>query len=564
MTSDLANEKREGVSLLVVEDSAVQRVMLQRLLAKAGFTLLSAKDGLEGLETVQEHRPSLVISDIAMPNMDGYEMCRAIKHDPNLRHIPVLLLTSLDDPKEVIRALDAGADNYLTKPVDDAHLLERIQSLLEDSEDDPDVGRLESLRISFSGETHLITAGRRQTMNLLLSTYENAVRKNQELIQAQSALRLLTEHLEDEVKRRTRQLEVANRVKTEFISNMSHEVRTPMNAIIGMTDLLWDSTLEKQQREMLDIARVAASNLMLLLDGLLDFSLMENGEIELQQDMFFLRQTLQSFATPFLRSVQDKGLAFSCQVDADVPDGLVGDFPRLGQILNQLLGNALKFTEKGSIHLEVSRKSSSDDRVNLCFSVTDTGIGIAPEQQEWVFESFSQGDGSHTRKYGGTGLGLSLAKRLSEIMESQLTFESEQGKGSVFYLCAPFLYDANHAANRAKISDVGDGFLLQTESTVSIPTFRGDNPSSGSFTTPLEECHRLFDLCEQSIETGRMENVDRWVASLKEIARQLPPERGKDLSNNLLRMVMATRGGDVDKASECLKHARGSLAASDL
>lgn len=550
-------EVNAAVTLLIVEDSAVQRVMLERLLRKVGYSVVSAKDGVEGLAVARAHQPSLVISDIAMPNMDGYEMCRAIKSDPDLRHIPVLLLTGLDDPKEVLCGLDAGADNYLTKPVEDAHLLERIHSLLVLSEDGQlaDGSEAEGLQVSFAGEVRVIRASRRQTLNLLLSTYESAVRKNRELIQAQTALQLLTEHLEDEVQRRTRQLEVANRVKTEFMANISHEVRTPMNAIIGMTDIVLNSTLDAQQRDMLNIARTSSDKLLQLLNSLLDFSRMEDGKVKIQLDLFALRQALREhltrFLARFLESVTSKGLAFRCQVDPNVPDALLGDFPLVGKILNPLLDNALKFTERGTISLEVTQSRATADQTTLRFSVTDTGVGIAPEQQEWVFESFSQGDGSKTRKYGGTGLGLSLAKRLAEIMGGQLGFQSELGRGSVFYLDVAFSYDA-HGVEAVE----GDGVLLQT----SVSEFGEVDGDAQSPQPAMNECHRLLKLCEQAIQMGQMDSVDRLVVPLKEAGTQLPSDVSwGDFSKNVLRMVMAARNSDVTKAMTYLEQARADL-----
>ncbi|MEO5340863.1 MAG: response regulator [Magnetococcus sp. MYC-9] len=552
--------------LLVVEDSAVQRVMLQRLLREAGYDLLTAKDGVEGLSMAQTHRPGLVISDIAMPNMDGYAMCRAIKNDPQLASIPVLLLTGLDDPKEVIRGLEAGADNYLTKPVEDAHLLERIHLLLHaPTESGGDEG--EGLPIIFAGEMHVIQASRRQTMNLLLSTYENAVRKNRELIQAKQALSLLTDHLEQEVQRRTRQLEVANRVKTEFIANMSHEVRTPMNAIIGMTDLVLESELTGQQREMLTIARSAADKLLQLLNSLLDFSRLEEGRLEVKLDMFFLRALLHDLGEAFLVKAAAKGLSFCCRVDPRLPDRLIGDALRIGQVLNQLLDNALKFTAQGGIRLDVSRGQGGmalpgeEDQVVLSFAVVDSGIGIESDQQEWIFESFAQGDGSRTRKYGGSGLGLSLAKRLTEAMGGQLSFSSESGQGSTFSLRVSLPYDPSSVEGDGAEAD---SLVTLVQTSSALPPL--EHPSaveSGeqSEQALLAECHRLLGLCEQAIQAGQMAEAERWITPLRQVGARFLSDTGELFASNLLRMAIAARNGDTDKAMLHLDHARASLTS---
>lgn len=580
-------------TLLIVEDSAVQRVLLERLVRQAGYRFLSAKDGAEGLAMAQAERPDLIISDIAMPHMDGYEMCRAIKQDPRLRHLPLLLLTGLDDPAEVIHGLGAGADNYLTKPVEDDHLLERIRSLLDHAPDPHEVDTLEEVQISFAGKRHVLQVGRRQTLNLLLSTYENAVRKNQELIQAQTALQLLTDHLEDEVRQRTRQLEVANRLKTEFIANMGHEVRTPMNAIIGMVDLVLESSsLHADDQEMLRIARTASDKLLTLLNSLLDFSLMERGQLALRQEAFALRAALKAHLTPFLGAVVEKGLAFRCLVHCDVPDRLVADFPHLGKILDQLLDNALKFTEQGDIALGITRLAHNDPNVAwVRFTVQDSGIGIVPEHQEWIFDSFSQGDGSKTRKYGGTGLGLALAKRLAEAMQGQLSFHSEPEKGSIFYLDMVMAVaqeggGEHPTATEEKAPHDGDFLLLLQEgeggvASADTPTPQGTSPQGispvlrsnflrsdslpgGDVADPDAAApayhHRLLQHCERAIHAGDVAETDRLVGILKGAFHQLPSAMGALLSKNVLRMAMAARSGDVATALAHLQRARAGLS----
>lgn len=544
-------------TLLVVEDSAVQRVMIKRLLEKGGYQVLTAKDGMDGLNSVKTHKPDLVVTDISMPGMDGYEMCREIKQDNALNHIPVLLLTGLDDPKEVIRGLGAGADNYLTKPVDEQHLLERIASLLEKVEDEQSVEGIKGLKISFAGETHIIDAGRRQTLNLLLSTYENAVRKNRELIQTQMALNLLNEHLEDEVASRTRQLEVANRAKTRFIANISHEVRTPMNAIIGMTDLVLSTELGEDQRNLLTIARTSSDALMALLNSLLDFSRLESDQLEVRPAGFDLRQALSKLLHPFLQKAQEKSLSFFCRVDAVVPEKLIGDFPRIGQVLTQLLGNAFKFTETGEIILHVTKKQDKDKGCTVCFSVIDTGIGIEEAQQEWVFESFTQGDGSATRKYGGAGIGLSLAKRLAERVGGKISFHSELGKGSVFHLDMIFEKSEEGGFSGSGVDEEVLSHVFHPEKMLDQEVDdTSESVRMSSEDIPLE-CRKLLGLCRKAIEEGRFDDLDSWIPRLKKNSMVL--KQGDLFGNQVLRTAMAARNYDAQKAMEYLQKAEDAL-----
>ncbi|MBF0296729.1 MAG: response regulator [Magnetococcales bacterium] len=432
--------------ILLVEDSAIQRVMLQRMLEQAGYATVAALDGAEGLMAARRHRPCLIITDISMPNMDGYEMCRAVKQDPELKHIAVLILTGLDDPREVIRGLNAGADNFLTKSSDEARILERVAALLSGSGAAPDDGG--PIQVLFAGEPQTIHATRQQTVNLLLSTYESAVRQNRQLIETQQELKLLNQHLEEKVRQRTRELEVANRAKSVFISNMSHELRTPMNAIIGMTEVVLGTQLDDTNREHLGIVRDSSETLLFFINTLLDFTQMEIGSLRLIPRHFRLRAELERMVQSFIAKARDQGLAFAWRVDDAVPDALFGDFPRTRQILVQLLANAFKFTPQGEVTLEVASSKESGERLTLCFSVRDTGIGIDQKESDAVFESFVQGDGSSTRKYGGAGLGLSVVRGLTRLLEGRVWFDSVPDQGSVFYCELPFQRSSEDDAAR--------------------------------------------------------------------------------------------------------------------
>ncbi|MBF0178388.1 MAG: response regulator [Magnetococcales bacterium] len=446
--------------ILLVEDSAIQRVMLQRMLEQAGYATVTALDGAEGLLAARRHRPCLIITDISMPNMDGYEMCRAVKQDPAIKHIAVLILTGLDDPREVIRGLNAGADNFLTKSSDEARILERVAALLANSTPETDDGG--PIEVVFAGEPQTIHATRQQTVNLLLSTYESAVRQNRQLIETQQELKLLNQHLEEKVRQRTRELEVANRAKSVFIANMSHELRTPMNAIIGMTELVLGTQLDDTHREYLGIVRDSSETLLFFINTLLDFTQMEIGSLRVVPRPFGLRAELERMTHSFTAKARDQGLAFSWRVDDAVPNALFGDFPRTRQILVQLLANAFKFTPKGAVTLEASLTAQGEEHLTLRFSVRDTGIGIDPKEADLVFESFVQGDGSSTRKYGGAGLGLSVVRGLCRLLEGRVWFTSVPNEGSVFHCELPFQRSPEEDATRAPSATAG----LTTNATV--------------------------------------------------------------------------------------------------
>jgi two-component system, sensor histidine kinase and response regulator len=455
-----------GAEILIVEDSPTQAEKLRYLLESNGYAARVAGNGRLALEAIRQGKPALVLSDIVMPEMDGYALCNAIKSDARSRDVPVILVTSLVDSKDIVRGLECGADSFVRKPYAEHYLLSRIEHVLMNQQlrREPDPG--DGIALYLDGQTHVIRAERQQVLDLLISTYEQAVLVNEELRtrerqvnelnarMAQHAAQL--EETNQEIARQNLELAQASRMKSEFLANMSHELRTPLNAIIGFSEALKQGLLGRlspQQEESVGDIFSSGKHLLSLINDILDLSKIESGKMELDLAPTDVQHLLQDSLTVF----KDKAITgrIRLRLEMEALGWALLDQRKTRQILYNLVSNAVKFTpEGGAVTLRMCQTGqpwrdgarmignaaieTRDGVEFLEICVIDTGIGISADQLGRLFQPFVQLDSGLSRRYEGTGLGLALVKKLVELQGGRIGVKSRPGRGSEFFVWLPY------------------------------------------------------------------------------------------------------------------------------
>jgi signal transduction histidine kinase/HPt (histidine-containing phosphotransfer) domain-containing protein len=388
----------KDMKILIVDDSYNGALALQVQLLGNGYDRVfieySAQSAFDFLKSQPPEDPcGLILMDICMPEMDGIEATKWLKNQPEFLDIPVVMVSGDEDIERLSQAFKAGALDFIRKSAEETELIARVESVI----------RLQQ-------------------------------EKEQRLLH-EKELKTLTEKF----KKKAYEAEMANRSKSQFLANMSHEIRTPMNGIIGMASLALANNKSPVVETYLNSVQRSAQVLLNLLNDILDLSSIESDKMNMEHLEFNIRETVEQSVTLFAKKAYEKEIELILHFGNTIPEIAIGDPFRLTQILNNLISNAIKFTSDGAITVSVHILKQYARKIQLTFAVQDTGVGIDSKNHSKVFEIFTQADSSTTRQYGGTGLGLTICKKLVEKMNGNISIDSQLGKGSIFTFTPQFL-----------------------------------------------------------------------------------------------------------------------------
>jgi signal transduction histidine kinase len=407
MAEELANlsGEEQPARILIVDDIADNRTILGRRFERRGFGIAEADSGRGALELIDGDTFDVVLLDVMMPDMNGLEVLRRIREKHSDVQLPVIMVTGKTESQDIVEALTAGANDYITKPVDFAVALARVKT---------QVGRRRA-------EEHVRLAN--EALSRANEDLERRIaERTVELVETNEQLRVAMG-----------EAQAANKSKDEFLVIVSHELRTPLNGMIGMGQMLAKTELTEKQQKMTGIINASADQLHGVVADLLDTLDLTAGGLTLHREVVSLGEVVKDAVAAAQARAAAKGLAFKLDVATGAAGPVEADVQRLRQVLGKLLDNAVKFTEAGEVSLTVKRAEAAQ----VVLEVRDTGVGFDEDTARRMFNPFEQADGSLTRRFGGVGLGLAICRGLVELMDGAITAEGRPGKGATFRVELP-------------------------------------------------------------------------------------------------------------------------------
>ncbi len=429
------NSKIDNGFILIVDDSSAQRNLLKYFLESNNYKVISAIDGENALEVIDEITPSLIITDIVMPNMNGYELCKRIKSKKNTADVPVILLTVLSSSDDMVKGIACGADSFITKPYSQQYLITLVENTIERSSPANIHHNKINLPINTNGKEQSIPVDPAKIISLMMSAYESALIKNNELMRTQEELKALNDHLGDLVSARTSELSKLNSEKDKFLSIIAHDLKSPFQGLLGLTGLLAQDPESLTLEEISTLGKNihnSASTLLRLLNNLLEWAQMQKGAINFEPQVTNLFQLVSQNVD----IINHRAIQKSITIENTILDShrIFADESMTNTIIRNLLSNAVKFTNRMGKIIVDSKKLETDF---IQISISDNGIGISHKDLNKLFKIEEKVRHKGTDGEESTGLGLLLCKEFVERQGGKIWAESKESIGTTFYFTLP-------------------------------------------------------------------------------------------------------------------------------